>query len=361
MTLAQLTVLSVAFPFAPVGADAVGGAEQVLTALDAALVRRGHQSLVVACEGSSPAGTLISMPRLDPTEERAWADAHARCRAGIDSALARWPVDLVHMHGVDFHRYLPPPGRPVLATLHLPPAWYPASIFTPDRPRTWLNCVSATQRRACPFSPLAIPVIENGVPEPPFTQPPRRRGFALALGRICPEKGFHLALDAARRAGVALLLAGDVFDFPAHRRYFEQMIVPRLDRLRRFIGPVGLRRKQRLLAGASCLVVSSLVPETSSLVAMEALACGTPVVALAAGALGEIVTHGTTGMLVGNVSELADALRAAPALAGEACRAAGRRFSAERMAGDYLRMYRTIVADPDRLAPAALAPPANAA
>jgi glycosyltransferase involved in cell wall biosynthesis len=83
------------------------------------------------------------------------------------------------------------------------------------------------------------------------------------------------ALDAAKRAGVSLLLAGKVYAYADHERYFKMEILPRLDQRRRFIGAVGLTHKRRLLSAATCLLAPSLAPETSSLVAMEALACGT--------------------------------------------------------------------------------------
>src|SRR5947199_1197 len=116
----SLTVLNVAYPLAPVGPDAVGGAEQVLTQLDLALTRAGHNSLVIACEGSQVSGTLIPVPRFDGalTDEARQA-AHEQHRRAIDQVLNRWPVDLIHMHGIDFDRYLPPEGVPVLVTLHL--------------------------------------------------------------------------------------------------------------------------------------------------------------------------------------------------------------------------------------------------
>jgi glycosyltransferase involved in cell wall biosynthesis len=342
----MLTVLSVAYPLAPVSRDAVGGAEQVLAWLDAALVRAGHRSLVVACEGSKVMGTLVPTPRRDgPLDDAARTAAHAAHRRAIAAALQRWPVDLVHLHGIDFHAYQPPPGVPVLATLHLPLAWYPNEALRPARPDTWLHAVSAAQRLAGPSDLDLLPDIPNGVEVEALAARHARRGFALSLGRICPEKGFHLALDAARRAGVGLLLGGEVFRYKAHERYFRDDILPRLDRWRRFLGPVGLARKRRLLHAARCLLVPSLVAETGSLVAMEALACGTPVIAFPNGALAEVVEHGVTGFLVRDEHEMADAIHAAGTIGPEACReAAQTRFSAERMVERYLALYRRLAA-----------------
>jgi glycosyltransferase involved in cell wall biosynthesis len=350
-----LTILSVAYPLAPVSADAVGGAEQVLARLDAALTRAGHRSLVVACEGSDVAGTLIATPRIDgPLDEAAKRRAEANHRAAIEAALeAREPaaVDLIHLHGIDFHGYLPPPGPPALVTLHLPPSWYPPEALRPARPRTFFHCVSESQRRACPPGVTLLPTIENGVEVDAFAPAGRhaKRRFALTLGRICPEKGFQHALDAAARAGAPLLLAGQVYPYAAHEAYFETEIRPRLDQRRRFIGPVGFARKRRLLAAARCLLVPSLAPETSSLVAMEALASGTPVIAFPAGALPDIVEHGRTGFLVNDAAEMAEAIVAAGSLAPEACRAAARtRFSLDRTVARYLALYERLASGEPR-------------
>ncbi len=337
----RLTVLNVAYPLAPAGPDTVGGAEQVLSHLDRALMRAGHRSIVIACEGSAVAGALCATGRVDGLlDQAARQAAQAQHRLAIEQALQRWPVNLIHLHGIDFLAYLPPPGVPVLVTLHLPPSWYPPEIFSLSRPQTYLHCVSAAQRRACPPGARLLPDIENGVAVDDQPTPHARRRFALALGRICPEKGFHLALEAARLADTPLLLAGEVFRYEAHERYFRDEIAPRLDAARRFLGPVGWRRKRRLLAAARCVLVPSLAPETSSLVAMEALAHGTPVIAFPSGTLADIVEHGRTGFLVRDEREMAQAIQAAGDLNPEVCRqTARRRFSLERMTAQYLELY----------------------
>ncbi|HEX5580717.1 MAG TPA: glycosyltransferase, partial [Gemmatimonadaceae bacterium] len=337
----MLTILQVAYSLAAVGPDVAGGAEQVLAELDRAVFMAGHHSIVVACAGSRVHGTLVETPRASgPITDAVHGAACAAQARAIAAVLERWPVDVVHLHGVDFHRYLPEPGVSVLATLHLPPDWYPAEALSPTRPRTHLNCVSASQRRACPPGVPVVDTIVNGVRFERFAPATRRRDFVLALGRICPEKGYHLALDAARRAHVAMILAGEVFGYEAHERYFRDEIAPRLSFTRRFVGGVGRAGKRRLLGAARCLLVPSLVPETSSLVAMEALASGTPVVAFPAGALAEIVDDGVTGFLVRDEREMADAIDATRALDAEACRTAAReRYSADRMARRYLEAY----------------------
>jgi glycosyltransferase involved in cell wall biosynthesis len=337
----SLTILSVAYPLAPVSADAVGGAEQVLAQLDRALVAAGHRSLVVAQEGSRTAGTLIAVPApLGTLDEAAKASAQADTREAIAAALTRFPIDLIHLHGIDFDAYLPPPGIPVLATLHLPPSWYADTALRPGRANTWLHCVSAAQHRDCPPGLALLPPIPNGVDVQAFAGRHAKRNFALMLGRICPEKGVHLAIDAAKAAGIPLLIAGEVYGYEAHQRYFEKEVRPRLDRWRRFLGPVRFDRKRRLLNAARCVLVPSLAPETSSLVAREALASGTPVIAFPNGALAETVEHGRTGFLVDDVETMAAAIREAGALEPATCREVAReRFRADTMISAYLDVY----------------------
>lgn len=349
-----LTILQVGYALAPVGPDAVGGSEQILSALDRTLVSAGHRSVVVACEGSVAAGELVPFPAArEPILPEVEHETRERRRAALATALRSYPVDLVHMHGLDFWECLPPPGPPVLATLHLPPDWYPNWVFGIDRPGTWLNPVSASQAALCPQSHLLVPPVLNGVPVRELARArPQPRGHALMLSRVCPEKGLHLALDAARRADVELLIGGELFPYPAHQNYYAEEVQPRLDDRRRWLGPLGFRRKRALLASAGCLLVPSLVAETSSLVAMEAAACGTPVIAFRSGALPEVVEDGRTGFLVDGVEEMADAIGRAGQLDRRTIRAVARgRFARDRMAATYIERYQELVGD--RLAAAA--------
>ncbi len=341
----SLCILSVAYPFAAVTPDTSGGAEQVLWLLDRALHRAGHRSMVIARAGSAVHGKLITIPPPASLDDATMRRGHQRCARMIAEVLARVPVDVVHMHGVDFHAYLPPAGVPVLVTLHLPLSWYPSEALRPQRPDTWLHCVSAAQQTADTRDLHLLPPIENGVDLDGFRRCHVRRRFALMLGRICPEKGVHLAIEAAKRAAVPLVIAGELFAYEAHRCYFESEVRPHLDRLRRWVGPVGGARKRRLLAAAHCVLIPSLAEETSSLVAREAAAAGTPVVAFARGALRETIEHGRTGFLVDGLDAMAQAIHRCGEIEAEHCRTAAQaRFSAEQMAAKYLRRYASLAA-----------------
>jgi glycosyltransferase involved in cell wall biosynthesis len=346
LAVTPLTVLSIGYSLAPVGPDAVGGAEQVLSALDHALVDAGHNSVVVGNLGSQVAGTLIPtgpVPAHITEDER--ARACERHQAAVAQALTGFRVDVVHSHALDFADHLPTADVPALVTLHLPCDFYPRGCVPAKRPRTWFNCVSGSQRRRFPPFAAMLPEVENGVAIDRLQARRARRNFALCLGRICPEKGFEHAIDAARLAGAPLLIGGEVFPYEAHRRYFETEIRPRLGPRARFLGPVGWARKRRLLNAAHCVLAPSLAAETSSLVAMEALACGAPVIAFPNGALADIVEPGVTGYLVQDAREMAEAIGAVDAIDRERCRiVARRRFSLDRMIAGYFGLYRRLAA-----------------
>jgi CelD/BcsL family acetyltransferase involved in cellulose biosynthesis len=337
----SLTVLNVAYPFARVSPDTAGGAEQVLAMLDDALAEAGHTSIVIAPEGSTCRGRLI--PFLAPSvklDEDLCSAARAEYRQIIRETVSRFSPDIIHFHGIDFDSYELNGSLPTAVTLHLPPGWYAPGVFRQNTRHNHLICVSQSQARTCPSAAHIHAVIENGIRLAQF-HPAREKGnYVLALGRICPEKGFHLAMDAAARRGLKLVLAGTVFNYPSHRDYFENFIRPRLNMGHEFIGAVGGREKARLLARAKCLLIPSLAPETSSLVAMEAMASGTPVIAFRAGALNELVDDGRTGFVVSEAEGMWAAMAHVDEIDPEECRQeAERRFSSQRMTAEYLALY----------------------
>jgi len=323
-----MRVLSVAFHGIPVGTPSAGGAEQILAMLDTALAEHGHQSVVIAAPGSRISGELI---------ESSWHGA------AVDAACGAGSFDLIHFHGFDFMQYVPQTGVPMLATLHLPFSYYPENMIGNCLLRgIALNCVSRNQAGSAPGI-CGLPIVPNGIPID-FYAPEDPGDYLLCLGRICPAKGTHAALEVARRLDMRLIIAGPVHPYPSHRHYFAQCIEPWLDDKRTWVGAVGIEQKRTLLARARCVLVPSFAAETSSLVTMEALACGTPVVAFRQGALPEIVEDGETGFIVDSIDDMACAVARAGALSRTRCREqAIARFDSRRMVDGYFALYRQII------------------
>jgi glycosyltransferase involved in cell wall biosynthesis len=276
-------------------------------------------------------------------DQHAKQEARRQFRLALAHAVERHSVEVIHMHGIDFHEYLPNCDLPVVISLHLPLAWYERRALSNVRQNVSLVCVSHSQARTALSGVEISRVIPNGVDLEHFHLARRKGDYVLYMGRICPEKGLHLAIDAAERVSAKLLIAGTVFDYPEHREYFETMICPRLGRDAVFIGGVGGRRKAHLLAGAKCLLIPSQARETSSLIAMEAMASGTPVIAWRSGALPEIVSDGRAGFLVSSIDEMARAIEHVSRLSSATARKeAQQKFSSGQMIACYLNLYRNL-------------------
>ncbi|MBV9502121.1 MAG: glycosyltransferase family 4 protein [Acidobacteriaceae bacterium] len=337
----QLTVLGVAYPMLPVFSGAGGGAEQILFLLERELAAAGHRSLVIAAAGSKVSGELVRTPA-PPVEitDQLRAEAQLIHAETIKRVIKDEPIDLIHFHSLDFWTYRPGGTIPQLATLHLPVTWYPPQIFNDQDLQ--LNFVSNSQAKSA-GSHEHLPVIQNGIDAIPSRER-HKQSYLLWIGRICPEKGAHVALRVARRLNMDLQIAGPVHPFAYHRAYFQSEIEPLLDQSRRYIGPIGPATKWDLLADARCLLIPSSAPETSSLVAMEAIASGTPVVAFRQGALPEIVEHGRTGFIVDSEEEMAEAVGEVKFISPDVCRTTAReRFSLRRMVDEYLELYQQIL------------------
>jgi glycosyltransferase involved in cell wall biosynthesis len=350
------TVLNIAYPFAPVGPNLVGGAEQILWDLDRAIVAAGDRSLVVACEGSQPAGRLFAahLPQRELLDDvdREWC--RKEFHKAVSHALASEAVDVVHVHSMDLYGYEFPPEIPVLISLHLPIEWYTQQAFGKCKGRAQFCYVSESQKRAGLKIFGDAPVIENGVEIQSFDHDTRKAEFALVMGRICPEKNAHSALEAGTKAHVRVIIGGQVYPYRAHQQYFQEKIEPQLRTSsppanHQFAGPLTPQRRKQMLAEAKCLLHPTLAPETSSLVAMEALAAGTPVIAYRSGALPEIVEDGVTGFLVNDVDEMAEAIGKVDAISPAVCHeAALRRFPKGRMIQRYFDLYRRLMEERQR-------------
>jgi glycosyltransferase involved in cell wall biosynthesis len=334
-------ILSVAFPLLPVSSGSGGGAEQILYLLERGIAGAGHRSIVIAAKGSEVRGDLIETPAStsEITNELRLEAQRAHSRE-IQHILANTQVDLIHFHGLDFYAYQPPSKLPMLATLHLPLDWYSPSIFDGS---VQVNCVSRSQ--ASSAQNVNWPVVENGIDTEQYRTNSGKRAHLLWLGRICPEKGVHIALRVAHRLDLPIIIGGPVHSFREHMTYFAEAVRPLLDSKREYVGPVGLDTKIKLLSEAVCLLIPSLVTETSSLVAMEAMASGTPVIAFRSGALPEIVEDGVTGSLVNSEEEMVMAVENISSISSQDCRSRALGcFDANRMISAYLELYGRVIA-----------------
>jgi glycosyltransferase involved in cell wall biosynthesis len=358
-------LLFVAYPLLPVSDQSAGGAEQVLTTLERVAAKSGWRTTVAACNGSTAAGQLYAtMPpgggRL--SSARHLESQHCKRVAeliSVRSAIGT-PFDLVHDHSGSFFAHASRIDAPVLATMHLPRSFYPAQWFHHLPQNVYLNCVSKAQARTFADVPNMIGVVPNGIGLNRFPLRSRKQDYLLWMGRICEEKGTHTALDVAKRTGLPIVMIGQVYPFAYHQNYFDREIRPRMDRMGeqvKYIERPSFADKIKLIQNARALLVTSSAEETSCLVAMEAAACGTPVVAMRRGAFSEVVQHGETGYIVSDVSEMSAALAHLSAIKPRSCRAyAQRHFSAQQMLSGYEALYKRIHAQRAPEAAPALTP-----
>jgi glycosyltransferase involved in cell wall biosynthesis len=341
-------VLYVAYPLLRVHDESAGGAEQILWTLEREIARGGAQTTVAASAGSRVSGELFSTGepctqpddyerRRNEHEDRVVAFVRRRAREGN-------AFDLIHDHSGSFWKRAAEIDTHVLATLHLPRSFYPAGNFNDIPTNVSFNCVSDSQARTFGDLDSLAGVVPNGIALDcfePVAADQSRRGL-LWLGRICEEKAPHLALEIAAQTGLPITLAGQVYPFSYHQQYFDREIAPRLEAMpnAKFISSPSAELKRRLLREAQALLITSLAAETSSLVAMEAAASGTPVIAFRRGALAEVVRDGVTGFLVDAVSQAVGAVQKIVAIDHKTCvEHARKNFSAAKMADKYLQLY----------------------
>jgi glycosyltransferase involved in cell wall biosynthesis len=207
--------------------------------------------------------------------------------------------------------------------------------------------VSISDAQRVPLAPLGVRwagTVYHGLPVERYAFAAEDRGYLAFLGRIAPEKQADFAIEIARRVGLPLRIAAKVD--AADQAYFERVVAPLLDDpLVEFLGEIGEDAKPAFLGGARALLFPVDWPEPFGLVMIEAMACGTPVVARPCGSVPEIVVHGRTGFVADTLVELADAVKRLDEIDRTECRRhVEQRFSAARMAEDYEQIYRRLAA-----------------
>jgi glycosyltransferase involved in cell wall biosynthesis len=259
---------------------------------------------------------------------------------GYEHAEA-WGADLIHEHtllGPSVGR----PSVPVVVTNHGPFDALTIPIFERVARRAAVVAISHAQAATAPTVPISA-VVHHGLnlEEWPFGT---GGDYLLFLGRMTADKGPHRAIRLAREAGVPLVIAAKMRE-PAEVAFFESEVRPLLHGDAHFVGEADRCTKRRLLAGARALLNPIAWPEPFGLVMIEALACGTPVIAPPMGAAPEIVEPGVNGSLYRTAAEAVATIDAAPELDRALCRASvGERFSVERMVDGYVELFERLVA-----------------
>ncbi|HXF72829.1 MAG TPA: glycosyltransferase family 4 protein [Actinomycetota bacterium] len=341
-----MKILQVAPPWIPVPPEGYGGIEWIVHWLTAGLVERGHEvHLIAAGDSRSPAPTRSVMSS-DP--ERLFEHVLPDVLQGLEAVEAAEELepDLVHDHTLIGSVGLS--GRwSYVTTAHGPTDGWFGRFYERLSRRGHVVAISEAQRASAPRIAWAA-TIHNAIDVGSFPLSEGDRGFVTWLGRLAPEKGAHLAIEAARRAGVPIVLAGRVSDGP-EAAYFEREVRPRLGDDASFVGEVDEEAKRQLLLDARALLFPVDWEEPFGLVMAEAMACGTPVIAFPRGAAREVVEHGRTGFLVTDVEGMARAIGAIGELRPEDCRAsAATRFDVSMMVDAYESLYRRIAAEPRR-------------
>jgi glycosyltransferase involved in cell wall biosynthesis len=321
-----------------------GGTERVVSYLTDELVRLGHEVTLFASGDSATRARLVaSVPqalRLDPSVR----DPIPHLMFMLERVRQRaHEFDVLHFH-IEPLLHFPlfrGMGRKCVTTLHGRldlPGLRPFFREFGDLP---LVSISQSQRAALPEANWVATVHHGLSPEVcPFNPAPRGQYFAF-LGRVSPEKGVDRAIEVARRARVKLRIAAKV-DL-ADERYFRERIAPLVGGDVEFIGELAERDKPAFLGNAAGLLFPIDWPEPFGLAIIEAMSCGTPVLAWRNGAVPEIVEHGASGFIVESVEEaLAHLPRLVHLERAQVRRRFEARFLASRMAQEYLGVYRSL-------------------
>jgi len=314
--------------------------EQFVSVLTEGLVERGVDVTLFATADSVTRARLVGTAPSGYSED-AGLDAKVWEGLHISAVFERAPeFDVIH-NSYDFLplTYSGLVDTPVVTTIHGFSSERIVPVFEKYNGLGYYVAISDADRHA---KLDYVATIHHGIDMREFEVGSGESDYLLFFGRIHPDKGTAEAIEAATRAGVPLIIAGIVQD----RDYFERLVEPLIDGVRvTYVGPVNREDRSDLLGEARALLHLIGFDEPFGFSVVEAMACGTPVVAHARGSMPEIVRDGENGFLVASIDEAADAIHAAAGMDRVAVRASvERRFDSTRMTDDYLDLYRRVVA-----------------
>jgi glycosyltransferase involved in cell wall biosynthesis len=323
-----------------------GGSELVVANLSDALTDAGHDVTVFGCGGSQVKGAFVEVidrPMYDILGGFSWGAIQSYEFLLYDELFKRLDdFDVVHnhtgFHTVVFDKLLP---QPMVTTIHssLPPD-FPA-LAEQFRGGNYVS-ISNAQREITPYLNY-VATVYHGIETKKFTPSYEAGEYFCFVGTMSENKGIDRAVRAAHELHERLLIAGEIRD--SDRAFLEAEVTPMVDNDRiRFLGEISFEEKVRLYAGAKALLFPIRWSEAFGLVAPEAMACGTPVIAYPNGSLPELIANGETGFLVNSVEELKDRMQLIEKISREHCRAvAVERFDSAAMAQAYVDVYTKLI------------------
>jgi len=333
----------VAPPWYEVPPVSYGGIETVVASLVDALADRGHHVTLIGAgrNGTRAARFIPALPE-PPSERIGTSMPEVLHAAAVGSLLATLDVDVVHDHSLAGPLLAAGRSTPTLVTMHNSVAGENGEYLRLLGDTVDVVAISHSQREMN-SSLNWIGCVHNAIDVPSFPYRDQKDDYVLWLGRFHPDKGPGLAIDAARKAGVRIVLAGKCTE-PCERDFFETDIAGRLGPDAEYVGEADATLKRELLSRARALAFPLQWEEPFGMVMIEAMACGTPVVALRRGSVPEVVVDGVTGHVVDDYDDFPAALRDAADLDPAACRRhVERNFNPSTMAAGYERAYRTVI------------------
>lgn len=339
---APLRIAMVAPPWFELPPRGYGGTEAVVAALVDQLVRDGHEVVLV---GAGVHHTLAQrFVRVLPTPPTALLGdpvPEVIVAAAAARALDELDVDVVHDHTLAGPLLARGRRVPTVATTHGPVTGLLADYYSQLGESVRLVSISHAQRASNPLLSWCG-TVHNAVDVGSFAFRDRKDDYVLWIGRFNPDKGPHLAIDAARAHGLRIVLAGKLNEAP-ERAFFDAAISPRLGPGVEYVGEADAALKRELYAGARALLFPIQWDEPFGMVMVEAMASGTPVLAIGRGAAPEVVEHGRSGLVVRDFDEFVAAVPRVLDLDPYLCReVASERFDLPVMAAGYAAVYRRL-------------------
>ncbi len=358
-----MKIAQIAPPWITIPPKNYGGSEIVIYNLVEEQVAQGHDVTLIAPGDARTSAKLISFfPKSLNEEGVPWA-GHLKAYYHLQKALEyvkQHDFDIVHTHlssSSDMYIF------PLTASLATPHVTTLHSRFPFDRVQSWTGKADELYMEWAPAVPMVaisesalaeveynlnfVGVVHHGLPKQQFLPSSKKRGdFFVWLGRFVAEKGTHLAIEAAKRANVKIVLAGTIDRYQRESiNYFNELIKPQIDNDQvRYVGPVNLKEKISLLSRAYGFLNPIEWEEPFGMVMIEAMALGCPVISFARGAAPEIIVHRKTGFLVQNVDEMVRFIPRIAEIDREATRMyVERNFSVHVMAEKYMKIYNQVI------------------